>query len=251
MRHNLPVFKDEDTNKEYINYFDKVYFEIDISDRKSTKCDFFACYIPNEKKDIKNEEISEELRGTKTLNIDETNCYDNSDIKVIFSENGLAFIPKFNEQKDKFERVYLLYLLAHTYNIYTKRTIIDVSNSYNSKELGKMIEVRKEISIFDLNYFFSNPVDYKKQQLYTLWIYLNSIYKVEKNRDEMKNQVKDLVDLIEIELKNISEKKDKNRTFWLTVFGLLITMFSLVSAYKDIKEMGWISNETSIHKEKN
>ena len=88
-----------------------------------------------------------------------------------------------------------------------KKTIIDVSNSYNSKELGKMIEVRKEISIFDLNYFFSNPVDYKKQQLYTLWAYLNSIYKVEKNRDEMKNQVKDLVDLIEIALKNIAKKK--------------------------------------------
>lgn len=113
-----------------------------------------------------------------------------------------------------------------------------------------MIEVRKEISIFDLNYFFSNPVDYKKQQLYTLWAYLNSIYKVEKNREEMKNQVKDLVDLIEIELKNLAEKKDKNRTFWLTVFGLLITMFSLVSAYKDVKEMGWISNENSINEKK-
>ena len=44
---------------------------------------------------ITNEEISNELRGTKTLNIDETNCYDNSDIKVVFSENGFAFISKF------------------------------------------------------------------------------------------------------------------------------------------------------------
>ena len=247
IQEKITYFKDGSTNKEYINYFDKVYFEIEISDRKSTKCDFFACYIPSEKKDIVNEEISNELRGTKTLNIDETNCYDNSDIKVVFSENGFAFISKFEEQKDKFERIYVLYLLAHTYNVYTKKTIIDVSNSYNSKELGKMIEVRKEISIFDLNYFFSNPVDYKKQQLYTLWAYLNSIYKVEKNREEMKNQVKDLVDLIEIELKNVAEKKDKNRTFWLTLFGLLITMFSLVSAYKDVKEMGWISNENSIN----
>lgn len=250
IQEKVTYFKDENTNKEYINYFDKVYFEIDISNRKSTKCDFFGCYIPSEKKDITNEEISNELRGTKTLNINETNCYDNSDIKVVFSENGFAFISKFEEQKDKFERIYVLYLLAHTYNVYTKKTIIDVSNSYNSKELEKMIEVRKEISIFDLNYFFSNPVDYKKQQLYTLWAYLNSIYKVEKNREEMKNQIKDLVDLIEIELKNLAEKKDKNRTFWLTVFGLLITMFSLVSAYKDVKEMGWISNETTIHEEK-
>lgn len=50
-----------------------------------------------------------------------------------------------------------------------------------------MIEVRKEIYIFDLNYFFSNPVDYKKQQLYTILNYLNSLYKIEKNREEMKN----------------------------------------------------------------
>jgi hypothetical protein len=246
----ITYFIDKSTNKEYINYFDKVYFEVEVGDKKFNKCDFFACYIPSEKKDITNENISNELRGTKTLNIDDINCYDNTDIKVVFSENGFAFISKFDEQKDKFERIYILYLLAHTYNSYTEKTIVDVSNSYNSKELQKMLDLRKEIYIFDLNYFFANPVNYKKQQLHTIWTYLNSIYKIEKNREEMKSQVKDLVELIEIELKEIAEEKNKSKTFWLAIFGLLITMFSLVSAYKDIKEMGWINNENSISEKK-
>lgn len=243
IQEKITYFKDEKTNKEYINYFDKVYFQIEISDNKVNKCDFFACYIPSDKKNISNEDISNELRGTKTLKIDETNCYDNIDIKVVFSENGFAFISKFNDQKDKFERVYVLYLLAHTYNLYTQQIISEISNSYKSKELQKMLDLRKEIYIFDLNYFFSNPVNYKKQQLHSIWEYLNKIYCVETNRKEMKSQVKDLVELIEIEQKEQSDKKEKNRILWLTVFGLLITMFSLVSAYKDIKEMKLFGNE--------
>ena len=245
IQEEITYFKDESTKKEYINYFDKVYFEIEVNDKKSNKYDFFACYIPSQKKDITNEDISNELRGTKTLNINDINCYDNTDIKVVFSENGFAFISKFEEQKDKFERIYVLYLLAHTYNFHTETLMKEISISHKNNHLEKMTELKKDIYIFDLNYFFSNPVDYKKQQLHTIWTYLSSIYKVERNREEMKNQVKDLVTLVEIELKEIAEKNDKNKTFWLAIFGLLITMFSLVSAYKDIREMGWLNNENS------
>ena len=195
---------------EYVSYFGKVYFEISKSDEKSrpNEYDFLGCHIFNDK-EISDLSISQNLRGSSTLRITNDNCYESMDIKVVFAERSFAFISKFNniDQENKFEKIYILFMLAHAYNLYTEMLLFQVSNSYKENDFEKMIKLRKEIYIFDLNCFFSNPVYYEKHQLNTIWCYLENIYSVEKKYIEVKTQIKDFVSLIEVLLKEEENKK--------------------------------------------
>ncbi len=271
-------YKDNSTEKEYISYFNKVFFEISKFDSRPKEFDFIACFFSNINKEVKDEEISLNLRGTKTLKISEVNCYDNTDIKVVFSENGFSFIEKFGNQFIKFERIYISFLLAHAYNLYIEKLMIDVSKSYTNNNLKKMIDLRKEIYIFDLNCYFFNPINYKNHQQHTIWNYLNRIYYVDNNHKEMKAQIEDLVNLIEIENKE-NEKKEREikkneeeryhrellekekerdrliqlerqkenkksttRTNILTLIGVLFAAFSIGSVYADLVDLGALPN---------
>lgn len=288
LNRDIKYYEDSSSKKKYINYFDKVYFEISEFESKPKKFDFLACYMH---KDISDEDISINLRGSKTLKIKDSNCYDNTDIKTVFSENGFAFIEKFGDQSIKFERIYISFLLAHAYNLYSEKLMLEVSKSYTNNNLRKMLELRKEIYIFDLNCFFSNPVNYKYQQQHTIWSYLSRIYSVEQNHKEMKSQIKDLVNLIEIDIKDkeinerlkekekrekekeeedkryremlkrekerdrkLEEEKEKEtkrssrRTNILTFLGVLFAAFSIGSVYADLVELGALSNIFEIKK---
>lgn len=236
-----------DNKKCYVNYFDEIFFEVAKSNKKPIEYKFLACHITEEYKNITDENISLEIRGTRTLKINEYNCYDNTDIKVIFSENAFAFIEKFKESTNKFEKIYVLFLLAHAYNLYNQKFIREISLNYKKGNFKEIIELRKKIFVFDLNCFFINPVDYKKQQLNSLWKYMQNIYFVEQNHKEMKSQINDLVYLIEIDLKERAEREKEiaeelylKRTNILTLIAIVIAMFSLISAYKDFSEMGGV-----------
>ncbi|MCJ8326763.1 MAG: hypothetical protein MJK08_06645 [Campylobacterales bacterium] len=203
----IVYYEDQNKNKKYISYFGKVYFEILEHENRPDKFDFLACYILKENKDISDEDISLKLRNSKTLKIKNSNCYDNSDIKVVFSQNGFALIENFGDQSIKFEKIYISFLLAHSYNIYSEALMIEVSKSYSNNNHKRMLELRKEIYIFDLNCFFFNPINYKNQQQHTIWSYLRGLYSVEENHKEMKSQIKDLVNLIEIDIKDKEEQE--------------------------------------------
>lgn len=275
----ITYYEDSKNGIKYISYFEKVFFEIIEHENKPKKFDFMGCYISKENKDITEDDISFKLRGSKTLKVTLSNCYDNPDIKVVFSENGFAFVENFGNQSDKFERIYISFLLAHAYNLYSEKLMIEVSKSYTNNNHKRMLELRKEIYIFDLNCFFFNPVNYKKQQQHTIWSYLSAIYSVEENHKEMKSQIKDLVNLIEIDLKDketqsilkekekeeklykdrkeerdiekeIENKRAFRRTTILTSIGLLIATLSIGSVYADLVELGAVSNifETKITK---
>lgn len=246
VNNEITYYKDAKKSKEYISYFGKIYFEITEHENKPKKADFLACYISKGDKDITEEDISINLRGSRTLKATPTNSYDNPDIKVIFSENGFAFIEKFGDQTIKFERIYISFLLAHSYNLYSEELILDVSKAYSNSNHKKMFELRKEIYIFDLNCFFFNPVSYKNQQQHTIWSSLSAIYSVEENHKEMKTQIKDLVNLIEID----ENKRSLSRTAILGFIGLMITALSIGSVYADLVGLGAVPNifETKIIK---
>ena len=212
----IKYYIDNETEKEYINYFDRVLFEIIKTNFKpdSKNYNFFACHIYKKDSDdkdidISNLEISKKLRNSKTLTIDATNSYDTDHLKVVYSETGFAFIAKeYEEQIDMFEKNYILYLLAHAYNLYTEKLIEEISLCYKENNFERMLELRKEIYIFDLNCFFINPVNYQRQQLHTLWGYLQKNYLVDEKHKEMKSQAKDLVNLIELQYRE-DEKKER------------------------------------------
>lgn len=247
---SIKYLKNIKNQKECINFFDKIYFEIEECDIKPQKSDFFACYASS--KEIKDDvAISQELRNTNTLKIDNSNCYDNTDIKVIFSEKGFMFISKFDESShlERFHKVALLYLLAQAYNFYTLQLTSDISTAYSSNNFQKMLDIRKEVYLFDLSCFYTNPVKYQTQQMYTIWKFIENNYNIGQNHYEMKSQMQDLVNVIEIELKdqeqkekNIESKKQHKTTIILGIMGLIFTALSVISAYSDLVELGLLSN---------
>ncbi|UTJ05709.1 hypothetical protein [Arcobacter roscoffensis] len=218
----------------YLDFFEKVYFRIDIEglelnivdfdsnslkekNRKLKKeNDYYSLYISKNELNLNDEQISYLLRGSKSLKFLEFNTYKNVDIEVTFSENTFVCKNNFDNSKsstkkaqlDKFLRINILYLLAHVYNMYTERLMYEVSKSLDNEQNKKMLELRRDIYIFDLKYFFYNPIDYRWHQLYNIWPYLKEIYSVEHNHREMKSQVEDLVNLIEFNNRDI-EKKEK------------------------------------------
>lgn len=242
----IKYYIDNKTEKEYINYFDRVFFEIIKTDYKpdAKKYDFFACHIykkDNDDKDIDitDSDISKELRNSKTLTIDDSNSYNTDHLKIVYAERGFAFIAKkFKEQADMFEKNYILYLLAHAYNLYSEKLMKEISDYYEKGNDDEILKVRKEIYIFDLNCFFVNPVYNKNHQIHNLWTYLEKIYKVEQNHNQMKYQVKDLVNLIEMDLKDNENKRASRRTAILGIIGLMITTLSIGSVYADLVGLG-------------
>ncbi len=256
----IKYYKDTSTNKEFISYFDKVYFEIVEHKSKPSNFELFACYFSAENQEVTDEQISSNLRGSKTLIIDKTNSYKNSDIEVIFSENGFAFVEKFGDQTIKFEKICISFLLAQAYNLYIEKLMLMVSKSYNNDELKNMIDLRKEIYIFDLKYFFHNPVNHKNQQQHKIWEVIRKLYSVEEYHKEVKSQIKDLVNLIEMDLKE-KEKNEKQaekekeeklykekqiesekRTNRLTWIGIIFAAISIGSVYADLVQLGAVPN---------
>ncbi|EAJ0349263.1 hypothetical protein YZ38_08120 [Campylobacter lari] len=59
--------------------------------------------------------ISQLLRGSFTLKIDKSNCYDNPDIKVVFSEKSFLFQAKFNNCESKFKDTMTIFALSLAY----------------------------------------------------------------------------------------------------------------------------------------
>lgn len=179
------------------------------------------------------ESISQTLRNSNTLQISTHNSYDSSDIKVVFAEKGFVTCSKLNLcAKDKFERVLLLYLVVMAYNQKAQVLLQEVSQSHKNKSYEDMIKKRDEIYAFDLNCFFSNPVKQNRQQVYDIWNIIAKVYDTKNKYDEIKSQVIDLVNVIEIQYKEKQEKK-------LSIILAIVTFTSLISVFKDLKEMMW------------
>ncbi|MBE0492680.1 MAG: hypothetical protein IBX44_10605 [Sulfurospirillum sp.] len=185
-----------------------------------------------------NETISQTLRNSNTLQISEKNSYDNSDINVVLSENGFVLCSKLNlSAEDKFERVLLLFLLALAYNLKAEKLLQEVSKSYKNNSYDNMIKLRDEIYAFDLNCFFHNPVIQNKHQVYTIWNLIAKNYDVQVKHNEIKSQVSDLTNIIESKHKAFLEEKTRKNEKALTWIGLAIGLASLVSVFKDLKEL--------------
>lgn len=183
-------------------------------------------------KELTDNEISQILRGSKTLAVDSTNSYDNTDIKAVFAEGGFVVNNKlFNiSADDKFHRFLLLFLLALAYNQQAEKFLQEVSYAHKKKKYRKMVNARNNIYNFDLNYYFFNPVRQKLQQTYKIWEIISRVYNVKPLHDEIKSQVVDLANIIE------ADRKDTIELLFMGV-GTLIGIASLVSVFKDLQEL--------------
>jgi len=207
--------------------------EIKISDFKKLDDSqaYYGHYFDNLKAD---EDISQSLRNSNTLKISNINCYDNSDIKVVFAESGFVVCSKLNlNAEDKFDRVLLLFLLSLAYNLKAEKLLQDVSNAYKNSSYEDMILLRDEIYAFDLNCYFYNPVKQNKHQVYNIWNLISQNYDVKIKHDEIKSQVVDLTGIIELKHKSILEENAQKSTTKLNIIMIILAAASFISIFKD------------------
>ncbi|MBP7769498.1 MAG: hypothetical protein KA055_00085 [Aliarcobacter sp.] len=282
LNNEIKIYKDEHQNISCYNFFQKISFELNKIVISSTckdfkeinnslnNCEYMCFYISQKEIDLNDENISLLLRGSNTLIINEKNSYDNIDIKVVFSEKGFVFINKFTkDQIDKFQNILTLYLLSHAYNLYTEQIMSEITTLHKENKIEKMLKIKKEVYGFNLSCFFSYPVKYNRHQLNQLWSYLNDMYFIKDKHLEMKYQIEDLINLVEMnkkeqekldkevqerleekrykevqeqrELDNIHFNKKAEKLTKIALFIAVISLLSLVGAYKDFKDLDGIT----------
>ncbi|MFQ6341951.1 hypothetical protein [Campylobacter sp. VTCC 70190] len=200
--------------------------------------------ICTDEKNITDEEISQNLRGSFTLKINEHNCYDNPDAKVIFSEKGFLFQGKIGSYESKFQDVLSMFILSLAYREKIEYYLNLTSSIIDGEKYNNIIDIKKDFYCFNLKYFFSNPIHYNYQQKHAIWMIIFEYYSILKKHQEVKIQIENLVDILYIEQKQreekiekIKENKRKKIEFIFLLIGFLITLTSLISAYKDAVEL--------------
>ncbi|KAA6220588.1 hypothetical protein FMM54_08445 [Campylobacter sp. LR185c] len=192
-------------------------------------------------KNIENARISQHLRNSFTLTINDENCYDNPDIKVVFGESGFLFLNNFvnidadskNEQNEKFENTLILYALYIAYMEKIDEFLQNTSTLYFDKKHKNASDIRKQIYIFGLKHFFSNPVKHSRQQLHVLWNIIEEYYKIGDKYAEVKAQAEDIIDIIEIEQKEYDDNKQRKRDNRINLIAFIITLAGAISIVKD------------------
>lgn len=189
---------------------------------------------------LENDEISQYLRNSSTLTIDETNSYDSKNMKVVFSENGFLFSKKRDKYDltDTFDRVMFLFSLSIAINTYTEILINEVTQSFIEKDFEKMIKIRDDIYSFDVRCFFNNPIKINRHETFNLWNLISENYHIKLKYDEMKSQISDLANIIEVKQKNLEEIKNKKFEKVVAVVGTILALTSLLGVYMDLKELG-------------
>ena len=232
-------------NIEYFKFFDTINAhatrystnkELENDKQKSYSTDYFGYYFETI---LEDEKISQILRGSSTLIINEKNCFENKNMKIVFAERGFIFCKKAEDKdmKDTFERVLFMFLLAQAYNKYSESSINKVAETFSNDDYDKMIQIRDGIFSFDVRCFFHNPIKIDRHETFNLWNIIAANYYVKMKYDEMKSQISDLANIIEVKQEKLKEEKNKRFEKMVAIIGIILAATSLVSFYQDIKEL--------------
>lgn len=184
--------------------------------------------------DPSDEPFSISIRGSKTLNQTKKNTYNNPDLKVVFDNSGYCVNNYMSENKDiKNEKILMLYLLAHAYNLKFYDFINEVSISYDKGDCG-IAKLKDEFYKFRLKFYFENPVKHNLVQPHSIYKVINKTYLVSENFFQTKDKILDAIDvLLDRVDKKQRQRADKNANR-LEIIGILIALASLVTAVVSI-----------------
>lgn len=229
-------------------FFDTVFIKINLGKAKkeldTSKNDqdnmfdsYYGYYHDNL---LSDQEISKQLRDSSTLQINEKNSYEDKNMKIVFAEKGFVFCSKRDDRDltETFERIMFLFVLAGAYNAYSDISISHVSESFRNKDFDKMIKTRDDIYSFDVRCFFHNPIKMNRHQTFDLWNMISSNYYIKPKYDEMKSQISDLANIIEIKQQKIQEEKNKKFERLISIIGIILAATSLLGFYLDLKDLG-------------
>ncbi|MDA3969636.1 hypothetical protein [Helicobacter ibis] len=121
---------------------------------ETTRTNYNTIYINNkDEPKISDKEISQKLRGSFTLKIDSDNCYDNPDIRVVFSEKGFLLQDNYGDQINKFESSLMMFILSLAYREKIESFLHRTANIINNKNHSDFISFKKDFDYFNLKYF--------------------------------------------------------------------------------------------------
>ena len=181
-------------------------------------------------KDIGNDKISENIRGSKTLDIKEG---DNLYVTKTKRRDKIVFDPKglFVYGNDSvYKKSLYCYLLALAYDQKSRDLLLAAITAFDSGDNKRMIDARNDIYAFDLKYFFENPVNVSVYETYELWKFAERTLSVKSKHDEIRQQVAELATIIE-------DRSWRKKEWLLAVLGAIIAVASLVSVINDGKEL--------------
>lgn len=193
--------------------------------------------------EVLHKEISKLLRGSDTWRRkDGENCFVSDDGKTlfVFDANRFGVIGNNLRSPLYFKIALQIYALAMAYNIKTDEFINKMEKAYKRNILKEMCEVRDEIYEFNFLYYFENPISLNSFFYVRIWEYFVKFLRVKEKHNEMKTQISELVNIIEmrkkeeqakIEAKEKEEQaqKDKEREIKFTRIGIAIALISLLA----------------------
>lgn len=206
------------------------------------------CFYCNKKIDEINEkDISQLLRGSNTwCRKDGENCFigDGGKTLFVFDANKFGVISNEGFGKIYFHWALRLRALAEAYNIKADEFIAETKEAYKSGNVDKMCNIRDEIYEFDLMHYFENPISENSFLCIKIWEYFVKFLRVKEKHNEMKTQISELVNIIEVREKQKQAKieakekeeqaqKDKERDrslqIKIAIFGVVMAIITLFS----------------------
>lgn len=182
---------------------------------------------------------------------------------LVADRDGIAY---FSNAPVQFERVVLCQALAIAYTQVLYECLSNLTRHIKSDADEETLKLYEKTLRFNAADYFSFPVDLARHELFAVWQVLTRHYKLQLLSEELTRQLSDVATLlrskrdaahsqhekseeqkrrrlleeekgkaderarIEKRQKQIEDKKDKRRSFWLSLIGIFLTASSLTQA---------------------
>lgn len=198
--------------------------------------------IASNQSGISDEEISQSLRRSASLRIDERNCFiTNRGVKIVFSPHGLHISRErlWNSEEKNLEiwsqdaeKAIECYLLALAYQKKSDGLLQRAIAAFDQGQAQAMIDARDALCAFDLKYFFANPVRMEVFETHALWNMAAQHCGVQSAHDEIKSQIVELATIIENRRRDNEEARQSRIERNMTMIGLVLSALSLLELVK-------------------
>lgn len=152
----------------------------------------------------------------------------------------MGFYSRIPEQEYNFKRRIILLALAHAY----LGAIENISNRLSEciccqDDIDKLRQLYIEATKFKAVFLFHQPVIMRNISLIETWKYLDNVFDINKNSDELLEQLSSVHYILNLnedkkrkEIEKLKSEKQEKWNMWFTVLGVLISLFGLIDLFK-------------------
>lgn len=242
VKESSSFFSSEDMNQWHLCFFlgsrfeQNLYIQFEANNTGQTWLLGRAIWLDNKgdsANDAKSRVVASTfLRNSNTLALDRGKAL-TSERMLIADRDGIAY---FSNSEDQFRRIVLCQALAIAYKEVLYDCMAQMTKHVKSDSTDLAITLYEEILRFNAADYFSFPILLERHELAAAWQILSEHYHLRMLNQELTQQLSDVAALLReerehkrVEQENKEYKKDKQRGFWLTLFGIALTATSLLS----------------------